>query len=121
MRARYLTSDGMVMLSSSAQHLFEMWASELRNAEREGVPLAASEAFPAAQHEQCMSIYADVAGYSAGAGFCAWTVRGSELLLVEGRWSEKEGSALPICDLDSEFGAAQHSCTRSASTREDVL
>jgi hypothetical protein len=54
-----------------------------------------------------MTIYADAAGDSVGAGFCAWTVRGSELLLVEGRWSEAERQHLLICDLElaaSTFG-----------------
>ena len=40
------------------------------------------------------------AGDSAGAGFCAWTVRGSELLLVEGRWTTQERESLLICDLE---------------------
>ena len=47
-----------------------------------------------------MSIYADAAGDSVGAGFCAWTVYGDELLLVEGRWSEQEREHLLICDLE---------------------
>ena len=71
------------------------------------MPLAASDAFPAASSELAACIYADAAGDSAGAGYCAWTVAGDELLVVEGRWSEQEREHLLICDLElaaSTFG-----------------
>ena len=45
---------------------------------------------------RCSCIYADAAGDSAGAGYCAWTVAGDELLVVEGRWSALEREHLII-------------------------
>ena len=106
-RARYRTAAGTVILSTQAREALTTWVRELRSDAHEGVPLAASSAFPAASSAAAMTIYADAAGDSVGAGFCAWTVRGSELLLVEGRWSEAERQHLLICDLElaaSTFG-----------------
>jgi hypothetical protein len=54
-----------------------------------------------------LAIYADAAGDSDGAGYCAWTVADGELLLVEGRWTACERQHLLICDLElaaSTFG-----------------
>ena len=99
-RARYRLSDGRVALSSAAREAFSTWAKELLSDEHDGVPLAASAAFPAAGSVDTMTIYADAAGDSAGAGFCAWTVREGELLLVEDRWTAREREFLPICDLE---------------------
>jgi len=106
-RARYRASDGTVVLSSSARASLERWVVELADDAHEGVPLAASDAFPAASSERAVCIYADAAGDSDGAGYCAWTVVGDELLVVEGRWSALERERLLICDLElaaSTFG-----------------
>jgi hypothetical protein len=106
-RARYRTAAGIIIISTQAREALRRWVCELRSEAHEGVPLAASAAFPAASSAAAMTIYADAAGDSEGAGFCAWTVHGSELLLVEGRWSEAERQHLLICDLElaaSTFG-----------------
>ena len=100
LRARYRTSDDAVMLSASARSGLATWAQELRCEVHEGVPLASRAVFPRSTSEDALAIYADAAGDSAGAGFCAWTVRGSELLLVEGRWTTQERESLLICDLE---------------------
>ena len=99
-RARYRAHDGTVMISSAARKSLARWASELLDEAHDGVPLAASAAFPAASSVEASCIYADAAGDSAGAGYCAWTVHGDELLLVEGRWSAAEREHLFICDLE---------------------
>ena len=72
----------------------------LRRPLPEGVPIASAGAFPAAASEQAAVIYADAAGDSATAGYCAWTVVGDEFLFVEGRWTQEERQRLPICDLE---------------------
>ena len=99
-RARYRARDGTVLLSSSARSSLLTWAAELDSDVHEGVPLAACGAFPAADSAEVLCIYADAAGDSAGAGYCAWTVVGDELLLVEGRWSVMEREHLIIADLE---------------------
>jgi hypothetical protein len=108
LRARYRTSDGVVLLSKATRESLLRWVQELRDDAHEGVPLAARSAFPAASDEAALVIYADAAGDSDGAGYCAWTVIDcSELLLVEGRWSTCEREHLLICDLElaaSTFG-----------------
>ena len=105
-RAVYRSAKGVVPLSRRARRSFARWASELRDESHDGVPLA-SVLIPQAGSELSATIYADTAGDSAGAGFCAWTVAGDELLVAEGRWSEAEREHLLICDLElaaSTFG-----------------
>ena len=99
-RARYRAHDGTVLLSQAARESPATWARELRSDAHEGVPLAAAAAFPSASHGEAMAIYADAAGDSEGAGFCAWTLRSGELLIVEGRWTQEEREHLLICDLE---------------------
>jgi hypothetical protein len=97
----------VVLLSKATRESLLRWVQELRDEEHEGVPLAARSAFPAASDEAALVIYADASGDSDGAGYCAWTVAGGELLLVEGRWSACEREHLLICDLElaaSTFG-----------------
>ena len=116
-RARYRTADGSVVLSSAVRRALRRWVTELRSDVHDGVPLASSTRFPAASSTEAMVIYADAAGESAGAGFCAWTVADGELLYVEGRWTPEEKRELLICDLElaaSTFGlvALQHAVRR---------
>jgi hypothetical protein len=99
-RARYRARDGTVVISSAARSSLLRWAAELDDGDHEGVPLAACGAFPASDSDEVSCIYADAAGDSAGAGYCAWTVVGDELLVVEGRWSALEREHLIIADLE---------------------
>ena len=78
LRARYRASTGVVMLSRATRESLLRWVQELRDEAHEGVPLAASSTFPAASDEAVLAIYADAAGDSDGAGYCAWTVAGAQ-------------------------------------------
>lgn len=106
-RARYRTSDGLVVLSSAAQAGLLRWADELEGDEHVGVPLAPSERFPPSASRRALTIYADAAQDCHAAGFCAWTVVERELVYVVGEWDDLERSELLICDLElaaSTFG-----------------
>jgi hypothetical protein len=99
-RARYRARDGTVILSSTARSSLLRWAAELDAEDHPGVPLASCGAFPASDSTDVLCIYADAAGDSVGAGYCAWTVVDDELLVVEGRWSAEEREHLIIADLE---------------------
>ena len=99
-RARYRTSDGSVVLSAAVRKELRKWVTELRRPLPEGVPIASAGAFPAAASDKAAVIYADAAGDSATAGYCAWTVVDDEFLFVEGRWTQEERQRLLICDLE---------------------
>ena len=99
-RARYRTRDGSVILSAAVRKQLRRWVHELRNPQHEGVPLASTSTFPSACSSEAAVIYADAAGDSATAGYCAWTVVDGEFLFVEGRWTRQEREHLLICDLE---------------------
>ena len=106
-RAQYRTSTDQVVISKAVREQLRLWVTELQKPDHEGVPIGAGEAFPAAASPDVSAIYADAALECAGAGYCAWTVDGEELLYVQGEWSSAERDAYLICDLElaaSTFG-----------------
>ena len=106
-RAQYRTATDQVVISKAVREQLRLWVTELGKPDHEGVPIGAAEAFPAAASSEVSAIYADAALECAGAGFCAWTVDGDELLYVQGEWSSAERESYLICDLElaaSTFG-----------------
>eukprot|EP00900_Chrysochromulina_parva_P015108 jgi/Chrpa1/23599/Chrysochromulina_OHIO_Genome00026630-RA len=89
-RAQYRTAADQVVISKAVREQLRLWVAELGKPDHEGVPIGAAEAFPAAASPEVSAIYADAALECAGAGFCAWTVDGDELLYVQGEWSSAE-------------------------------
>ena len=107
MRAQYRTATDQVVISKAVREQLRLWVTELGKPDHEGVPIGAAEAFPAAASPEVSAIYADAALECAGAGFCAWTVDGDELLYAQGEWSSAERESYLICDLElaaSTFG-----------------
>jgi hypothetical protein len=88
-RTRFRLTDGSVPVTKAVRRDLIWWAMELEREGHEGVPLAA-----AGEREQSY-IYADASGEQ---GWMAWAVVGSELLFVEGEWTERERRSLIICE-----------------------
>jgi hypothetical protein len=121
-RAQYRTAADQVVISKAVRERLRLWVTELGQPDHEGVPIGAAEAFPAAASPEVSAIYADAALDCAGAGFCAWTVDGDELLYVQGEWSSAEREVYLICDLELGRGPAGRSrrTHHAAPTRPPV-
>ena len=108
MRVRFRTRSGDVVMSQAVRDDLVRWAVELEDDDHPGVPLASVAAMPPADSEEVLAVYADAAGAEAlEGGFGAWAVVGSELLYVEGQWTDEERASLIIADLElaaSTFG-----------------
>ena len=70
-RARYRVADGRVLLQRAAKLSLRRWVDELRAPDHPGVPLASPPAPPPSDSSRSVAVYADAAGDSADAGFCA--------------------------------------------------
>ena len=73
-----------MVVSKAVREQLRLWVAELQKPDHEGVPIGAADALPAAASPDVSAIYADAALECAGAGYCAWTVDGDELLYVQG-------------------------------------
>ena len=85
-RTQFAISSDRVILPPKAKAGLRQWATILRSDTLDGVPLAHS-AFPSFGSEGCGAMYADASGLQ---GWCAWTVRGKELLITSGAWTQEE-------------------------------
>ena len=107
-RATFRLQGDKVVVTKAVRADLRRWERELLNADHPGVPLAATQTFPASDSERAVCVYADAAGAEAAeGGFGAWAVRGNELLFVEGQWTPRERELLIISELElaaSTFG-----------------
>ena len=107
-RATYRLRGDRVAVTKAVRADMQRWQAELSSAAHPGVPMATACTFPASDSEDAICVYADAAGAEAAeGGFGAWAVRGSELLYVEGQWTQEEREALIISELElaaSTFG-----------------
>ena len=85
-RAAFRLAGDRVKLSSRSRQGLQRWREALLSEMEDGVPLAHG-AFPACGEDGCSAVYADASGKD---GWAAWTLKGDEVLLTYGEWSEDE-------------------------------
>ena len=95
MRARNRMQGGRVCVTCEARTELLLWVAELERPGHEGVPLAHVGRMPECGEPGTAAIYADASGEI---GFGAWAVKGRELLVVWGEWTEAERTELIICE-----------------------